>query len=93
MLTRKVESSAAPNSISSHQVVARGWQASGIVHAQMASMESGALRTRDRQAAIAAHRKANAAWKGIASRPEFNGHQRRMMEANSKELAELGKLP
>ncbi len=93
MLTRKVESSAAPNSISQHQVIARGWQASGIVHAQMASMESGALRHRDRQAAIAAHRKANAAWKGIAPLPGFNGHHRRMMEANSKELAELEKLP
>ena len=56
----------------------------------MTSMESGALRDRDRQTA---HRKANAAWKGIASRPGFNGHHRRMMEANSKELAELEKLP
>ncbi len=92
-LTQKAETHANPKSISAHQVIAKGWEASGIIHAQIASMESGALRQRDRQAAIDAHRKADAAWKRVASLPGFNGKHRRMMDANSRELAELEKLP
>ncbi len=92
-LTQTAPANAPAKSILAHQVLARAWEATGLIYAQIANMERGALRDSDRQTALAAHRKADAILKNVAALPGFNGQHRRFMEANAKELAELEKLP
>jgi len=93
LLAQTGEADPRPKSIVAQQVIARAWEASGLIYAQIASMENGALRHRDRQTALAAHRKADVLWKTLASQPGFNGQHRRFMADNTKELAELENLP